>query len=220
MQCVILAAGRGTRMLPLTASVPKPLLKINGKPVLEWNLENLPREITEVIFVIGYLGDQIRSFVRARTPHVNAIFVEQHELNGTAGALLVCKNQLAERFMVINGDDLYRAEDLARLLAHRVGILGYRSETWSGGSLLQDDKGHLSGIEENPPRDEEKIANTGAYMLTYDFFNYPPVAIKHGKELSIPHTLVSMSPDHNIVVEQARFWKQLNTPQDIVSSEI
>lgn len=218
MQCVILAAGRGTRMLPLTESVPKPLLAIAGKPILEWNLENLPREITEVIFVIGYLGDKIRTFVRPLGTNKKTTFVKQRKLNGTAGALLLCKDQLAERFMVINGDDLYHTEDLARLLAHKIAILGYWSKTWRGSSLLLDDARHLSGIEENPPTKEEKIANTGAYMLTHNFFNYSPVAIKHGKELSIPHTLVSMSRDHNIVVERASFWKQINAPTDLKSA--
>jgi len=62
MQCVILVAGRGTRMGKLTDSCPKPMLPIKGKPKLVYTLENLPEEIDEVILVIGYLGEQIRNF--------------------------------------------------------------------------------------------------------------------------------------------------------------
>ena len=60
MQCVIIAAGRGTRMRPLTDTTPKPLLKVCGKAVLDHIVEALPTQITELIIVTGYLGEQIR----------------------------------------------------------------------------------------------------------------------------------------------------------------
>ena len=62
MQAIILAAGRGTRMGELTKETPKPMLKIKNKPILEYKLNALPEEITEVIFVIGYLGDAIKNY--------------------------------------------------------------------------------------------------------------------------------------------------------------
>ncbi|KKQ79283.1 MAG: hypothetical protein UT03_C0063G0001, partial [Candidatus Moranbacteria bacterium GW2011_GWD2_38_7] len=62
MQIVILAAGRGTRMKDLTDNVPKPMLQINGKPILAYKLEALPEEIDEVIFVVGYFGNQIQQY--------------------------------------------------------------------------------------------------------------------------------------------------------------
>jgi len=61
MQAIILAAGRGTRMGELTNDLPKPLLKISGRPILEYTLANLPREIDEVILVIGYHGHKIKN---------------------------------------------------------------------------------------------------------------------------------------------------------------
>ncbi len=205
-------------MLSLTANTPKPLLEHNGKSILQWNLENMPREISEVIFVIGYLGREIRYFVQNSILNKKITFIEQKELNGTGGALALCKDKLGDKFLIINGDDLYNAGDLSRLMAHKLAILGHWSRDWPGSSLLVDQDQNLIGIESNPPPQEEKIACSGAYLLDKRFFNYPLATIKNGKEFSIPHTLITMSRDHKIFVEKATFWKQINKPEDLSSA--
>jgi len=62
MQCVIICAGKGTRMRPLTEHTPKPLLEVCGKPILQHVVEALPEEIDELVLVVGYLQEQIRSY--------------------------------------------------------------------------------------------------------------------------------------------------------------
>ena len=62
MKAIILAAGEGVRMRPLTLSKPKPLLEVAGKPLIHRLVSNLPDEVDGVVFVIGYLGDQIRNY--------------------------------------------------------------------------------------------------------------------------------------------------------------
>ncbi len=215
MQCVILTAGRGTRMGALTDNTPKPLLKFRDKPIIDWTLENLPREINEVIFVIGYLGNRLKASVKNKNGR-KFTFIKQDNLNGTGGALSLCKNILKGKFLALNGDDIYTSGDLSRLIAHNLAVLGFWSQAWRGSSLLINEDGHLAGIEQNPPEKEEKIANTGAYLLDERFFGYPLATIKNGKEFSIPHTLVAMSQDHKIIVQRASFfWKQINTPDDL-----
>ncbi len=104
-QAVILAAGKGTRMLPLTLTRPKPLQEVLGKNLLEWKLSALPDSITEVIFIIGYQGEQIRAFFGDRWEGRAIFYAEQQELNGSAGALLCAKDLLRGRFLVMMGDD-------------------------------------------------------------------------------------------------------------------
>ena len=62
MQAIILAAGKGTRMRPLTYDMPKAMLPVKGKPVLEYTISFLPEEIDEIIIVINHLGDQIKNY--------------------------------------------------------------------------------------------------------------------------------------------------------------
>ncbi len=61
MQCVILAAGKGTRLRPLTDNTPKPLVPVAGKPLIDHTIDALPSAIDELILVVGYLGDQLRA---------------------------------------------------------------------------------------------------------------------------------------------------------------
>jgi NDP-sugar pyrophosphorylase family protein len=109
MQCVILAGGLGTRMLPLTETCPKTLLPVRGRPFAWHQLHWLAAQgITEVIYSIGYQGDLIRSYwAEELSPVPSMHFVDEgNQLRGTAGALRLARERgvLDESFFVIYGD--------------------------------------------------------------------------------------------------------------------
>ncbi len=109
MQCVILAGGLGTRMLPHTQAVPKALLPVAGRPFAHWQLASLKKSgVTEVVYCIGHLGSLVRDFVGdGRRFGLEVRYVDEGEsLRGTGGALrLACEQGvLAERFLVTYGD--------------------------------------------------------------------------------------------------------------------
>src|SRR3989344_7669374 len=112
MQAVILAAGRGKRMNHLTSGTPKPLIRVAGKNLIEHKLDILPSEIDEVIIVVGYLGDQIEDDFGDFYGDKKIIYVDQGDLNGTAGALWQAKPLLGERFIVMMGDDIYGRDEI------------------------------------------------------------------------------------------------------------
>src|SRR3989344_8278550 len=99
MQAVMLAAGRGPRMVALTGEVPKPMLPVEGRPLLEYKLDALPDEIDEVILVIGYQGGVIRKHFGERYGNKRIQYVEQKELNGTAGARWSAPSPFHDRFL-------------------------------------------------------------------------------------------------------------------------
>lgn len=107
MKAMILAAGLGNRMRPLTDHTPKPLLLAGGKPLLQYHLENLAAAgVTEVIINLAYLGDQIRSFVGDGSRFgLNVSFSQEPEPLETGGALLQALPILgSEPFLLVNGD--------------------------------------------------------------------------------------------------------------------
>lgn len=109
MQCVILAGGLGTRMLPMTARVPKVLLPVCGQPFAHHQLSWLARQgVDEIVFSIGHQGTQIREYVGdGRRWSLSVKYVDEgNELRGTAGALRLALDSgvLAEAFLVIYGD--------------------------------------------------------------------------------------------------------------------
>ena len=120
MQCVILAGGLGTRMLPVTAVVPKVLLPVAGRPFASWQLEWLAaQDITSVVYCIGHLGQLVRDHVRDEGVHgLDIAFVEERdELMGTAGALRLAADEgvLEPTFLVLYGDSWLQVDPAAVL---------------------------------------------------------------------------------------------------------
>ena len=91
MKAVILAAGRGTRLNQITENTPKPLIKINEKTLLEYKLEILPREVDEVVIIIGYKKEKIIDLLGDKYDNKKITYVEQKKLLGTGHALCMCK---------------------------------------------------------------------------------------------------------------------------------
>src|SRR5262249_35413194 len=113
MDAVILAAGLGTRLRPHTLKTPKPLLPVQGRPLLDWTLGALPAAVERVVVVVHYLAEQVEDYLGRQSHFAQWQTVPQGEPRGTGDALRRCREHLrSERFLVLNGDDLYGAADL------------------------------------------------------------------------------------------------------------
>src|ERR1700732_4060830 len=116
MDAVILAAGLGKRLRPHTLQTPKPLLPVQGRPILDWTLGALPPVVDRVLVVTHYLADQVEAYLRSQKHFKEWGTVHQEQPRGTGDALRCCRERLrSETFLVLNGDDLYGAADLAAL---------------------------------------------------------------------------------------------------------
>jgi UDP-N-acetylglucosamine diphosphorylase / glucose-1-phosphate thymidylyltransferase / UDP-N-acetylgalactosamine diphosphorylase / glucosamine-1-phosphate N-acetyltransferase / galactosamine-1-phosphate N-acetyltransferase len=210
MQAVILAAGKGLRLRPFTEHHPKPLIPVANIPLIERTISSLPDEITEIIIVVGYLGDQIISHIGSSYNDLPITYVEQTELLGTGDALLRAKHLLHKNFLVVNGDDLYTKEDLAKLISNNFGILAWESTQPAGVfGLATNEDYNLTGFSS-----ESKLINCGAYALNCSFFDTELVSISvHGKtEYSLPHTLAEISETSVVGVTISSHWLPVGTP--------
>ena len=144
-KAVILAAGEGVRMRPLTNDKPKPMVEVLGRPLLHHILEILPDEIDEVILVIGYKGDQIKKYFGERFGHLNITYINQSEKLGTAHGLWLCRESLREeRFLMLYADDLQSKEDIAKCLTHPLSIMVKEVEDPRRfGVIIADEKGKV-----------------------------------------------------------------------------
>lgn len=219
MQAVILAAGRGTRMGALTENIPKPMVPILGRPLLEWKINALPENITEVIVTIGYLGEQIRSYFGTEWQGKKMTYVEQTVLNGTGGSIHAVKEHLEEQFLVTMGDDLYVTEDLENLTKLSYGILGlHTKEAEKFGILKVNENNELLAVTERPHGQREGFINTGGYMLCKDFFAVPLIAISE-TEFGLPQTLAQLAETVSIPVLTVTDWQPVGCPEDIPQAE-
>ncbi|MEK9152404.1 MAG: sugar phosphate nucleotidyltransferase [Patescibacteria group bacterium] len=217
---VIMAAGLGMRMRPLTNDTPKPLLPVLGRPILEWNIEMLPPEITEVILVVSYLADKIRVHFGDSWGGRNIRYVEQPDLKGTGMALKACEPMLAGRFIVMNGDDLYAREDIDACLNHELAIVAKAAEGKGRfGAFRTDERGNLVDIVEGGETGPGSLINAGLYVLDRRVFDYPPVPIKDGAEFGLPQQVALMAKDHPITIIKASFWFPIGFPEDLPAAE-
>ena len=213
MQAVILAAGAGSRLRPLTLDTPKTLLPLHDLPLIEHILNALPDTITEIILVVGYKRVQVHRRLGSTWKGRPIQYVLQTKQAGTGDALHRTKQYLHNRFLVLNGDDLYTKADLERLIAHPIAILLHTTMAPILSSALLDKAGNFVGIENHAPAHEEKRQICGAYVLDERFFHYPLVSVlvRGRQELSVPHTLVELSKDIPVHAEQASWWQPVGT---------
>lgn len=222
MQAIILAAGEGTRMRPITYDVPKPMVKANGKTLVERNIEKLPKEVTELIIVVGYLKEKIMSCFGNEFGGRKITYVEQDEPLGTAHAVSLCKDYVNERFIVMMSDDAYSKEDFVECLKHERAILAKRiSGKSTAGKITCDENGNMIDILEGIHEDADNgiLANTNFFVLTPEYFDYKMVSIKDGKEYGLPQTVVNMSKDYPVKIVEASNWMKIDSMDDVAEFE-
>ena len=152
MQVIIPLAGKGTRLRPHTHLVPKPLLKVAGRPVMDWVMDRLDGlDVRELIFITGHLKEQVESYARARYK-IPSRFIEQKVQDGTAGAVNLARPHVREPVLIIFVDTVFEA-DLA--LINRTdadGIIWAKEveDYQRFGVVVTDDKGYMTRIVEKP----------------------------------------------------------------------
>ncbi len=112
MHCIIPAAGRGTRMRPLTWSIPKPLIPVAGRPVLAHVIDSLlEADVDHITLIVGYLGDSIVSWARTAYPDIKVDFAIQEKPDGLASAVLLAEQYVNDgSLMIVLGDTLFSAD--------------------------------------------------------------------------------------------------------------
>jgi bifunctional UDP-N-acetylglucosamine pyrophosphorylase/glucosamine-1-phosphate N-acetyltransferase len=212
MDAIILAAGLGLRLRPHTEKTPKPLLPIQGRPILDWSLGALPRVVDRVLVVIHYLGEQIEAYLKTQR-HIPAWeVVRQEEPRGTGDALRSCRGRLrGGSFLVLNGDDLYGAADLAALAQHPAGLLVHPVDEPSrfGIAFLKPD-GSLDRLVEKPKLTGTHLANTGAYVFPPHVFGTELKMSDRG-EFEITDYVTALAGQGTVAAVRTRFWLPIGT---------
>lgn len=217
MQAVILAAGEGTRLRPLTYQTPKPLLKVAGKPILQYNLEQLAGLVDEAIVVIGYKGDQIKDYFGAQFQGLPMRYVYQEERLGTANAVAQVEPLVSGRFLVLMGDNIYHRDDMQRCLNYDLAALAMEVDDPSKYGVFIVEDHVIRDVIEKPEDPVSRLANTGLYVLTKEIFG----EIQHLKktrreEYEFTDALRTLSKKRNIrCVLVSQMWIPIGYKEDL-----
>ena len=167
MQTVVLAAGEGTRMRPLTAHTPKPMLPVAGRPLVVHCLEDaIAAGASRVTVVVGYEADTVRAALADREWPVPVETATQPTQRGTADAVRAARDTLRDDpFAVLNGDVLYDRTSLASLYDAGPAVGSFRVENPSAYGVLRVDDDQVRGVVEKPADPPSDLVNAGAYVF-------------------------------------------------------
>jgi mannose-1-phosphate guanylyltransferase len=218
MQALILAGGEGTRLRPLTYTVPKPVLPLAGRPHIAYVIDWLLRHgVDDVIVSCGFLAEGMRKTLSVIEPGVEIRYAEEPDARGTAGAIRFADDMLAERFFVLNGDVLCDL-DLSALIAQHTdtaarGTLAlYPVEDPTGYGLVhRQDDGEITEFLEKPEPDQidtDEI-NAGAYLLERSVLDEIPP----DKEVSIEREVFPRLIGKGLYgIRLEGYWIDIGTP--------
>ena len=187
MKAMVMAAGMGSRLEPITLSMPKPLIPIMNKPLMDIILSQLKEiGVKDVISNTYYLSDQIINRYKKNNLGINFSYIKEETLSGTAGGVKKCQYFFdeGEDFIVLSGDVLTNADIKKGIEIHRksgavatIGVKKIEKEFVSNfGVVVTDKDGYVVSFQEKPSVEEAKsnLINTGIYIFNYKIFDYIP----------------------------------------------
>lgn len=167
MQVIVPLAGKGTRLRPHTHLVPKPLIKVAGRPVMDWVMDTLQGAgITELIFITGHLKEQVESYARERY-QVPCRFIEQKVQDGTAGAINLARPYVTGPVLIVFVDTVFDADLSIVRTCDADGIIWAKEveDYQRFGVVVTDAGGYMTRIVEKPKEPVSKLANIGLYYI-------------------------------------------------------
>jgi glucose-1-phosphate thymidylyltransferase len=168
MKVIIPLAGKGTRLRPHTHITPKPMLKIAGKPVIDYVMEDLERlgDVEQVIYITGHLKDKVEEYARTKYPFPS-VFIEQKVQDGTAGAVALAKAYVDQPVFIIFVDTIFDADLSVVKRTDADGIIWVKTveDYQRFGVVVSDGQGNMTKIVEKPSEPVSKRANIGLYYI-------------------------------------------------------
>ncbi len=174
MKAVILAGGRGKRLVPITDAIPKAMIPINGKPMLAIILSQLKTvSITEVVVVVHHLKEKIRNYFGSSFEGISIQYVEQKEMDGTADAVLTAEQFIDDKFLCIACDSLFDTALLKRIVQHKSDgvITACLVKDPSRFGAIETDGSRVTKIVEKSSHPPSNLANFSIYVFPVTIFD-------------------------------------------------
>lgn len=182
MKVLILAGGKGVRLRPLTNKIPKSMIKIAGRPILEWQILILKKfGIDKIVLSTGYLSEKIEKYFKDGSKFdVNITYSKETEALGTAGAVKLARKHFKKRFLLIYGDIFFTINPMEVVNFHDsknafATLVAHKSTHPHDSDLLELRGTRIVKIHIKPnPNPVSEISKTSLYVLEPEIFKYLP----------------------------------------------
>jgi len=223
MKAVVLAAGEGSRMRPLTYTRPKVMLPVANKPIIEHLLIEIKKAgIGEFIFIVGYHDEQIRNyFGSGERWGVKIDYCTQRKQLGTADALRDVEDLIDGNFIVVNGDIIADRKDIESLAGARDTTMSlFEVENTEGLGLVEVDGDAVVRIHEKVGSPPSNLANAGLYLFTLDIFNaisQTPTSPRGEYEITDSLQML-IDRGQSVTYQKISYWLDMSYPWDLLSA--
>ena len=220
MKCVILAAGEGKRMHPLTYTRPKVMLPIANKPLLEWNLLNvIDADIKDFVFVVGYKSEMVRNyFSNGEKWNVNIEYINQGKPLGTAHAIGMVE-KFVDDFIVLCGDTIFGKKDIKNIVQkeNSMGILEVENPNEYG--IVETKGKNIVKIYEKMEKPISNTINAGIYHFNRTLFEHIKKTDKSPRgEYEITDSINLLSKGLTIEGVHLKEWRDVVYPWHLLDA--
>ncbi|WP_254535060.1 bifunctional sugar-1-phosphate nucleotidylyltransferase/acetyltransferase [Halomarina litorea] len=219
MQAVILAAGEGTRMRPLTHSTPKPMLPVADRPLVAHTADAaVEAGADELVLVVGYEADDVREYFGEEYAGVPVRFAVQEEQLGTGHAVGCAREYIDGDFAVLYGDNLYDAPSIADLFESGPSVAAFRVENPTNYGVLTLDGERVVDIVEKPDDPPTELANAGAYVFPEEARDWLDVPKSERGEHEFTDVLARVIDEYEVQAVEVDRWMDVGRPWELLEA--
>lgn len=218
MKAVLLAAGTGSRMRPLSATRPKPMLPVADRPLLAHVADAAVHGGADELVIVDRQFDEVREYFGTEYEGVSVQYVDQGEATGTAGAVAATASTLDGPFAVLNGDNLYDPESIADLFdcGPAVGVHEVDDPTSYGVVSIDGDR--ITDIVEKPATPPTSLANTGAYVFPAAAADWLDVPVSERGERELTDVLARAIDAIDVTAVEVDEWLDCGRPWELLEA--
>jgi bifunctional UDP-N-acetylglucosamine pyrophosphorylase/glucosamine-1-phosphate N-acetyltransferase len=219
MQTVILAAGQGTRMRPLTETTPKPMLPVADQPLVAHVADAaVEAGASELLVVVGYEAAAVRGYFGDSYRGVPVTSVRQERQRGTADAVRAARPHLDGPFAVLNGDNLYDPATVTRLYEHGPALVGSPVADPRNYGVVSATDGRVTGIVEKPSDPPSSLANAGGYVFPAIASEWLDVPESTRGEQEITDVVARVVDGFDVTLVTAERWLDVGRPWELLAA--
>ena len=217
MDAIILCAGKGERLKPLTENRPKPMIPIAGKPILQHIIEKIEDFVDNIYLIVKYKKEKIIDYFKDN-PKVK--FLEQGEIDGTGEAVLTAKGYVDDEFLVINGDVIFE-DSLDEFLKYKYVIAVKEVKNPENfGVVVLDDENNVIEIQEKPKNPKSNLINAGIYKFDKKIFELiEKTEISERGEKELTDAIKQLIREEKVKgIKLNGYWNDVGRPWDILEA--
>ncbi|WP_459809317.1 bifunctional sugar-1-phosphate nucleotidylyltransferase/acetyltransferase [Halopiger thermotolerans] len=219
MKAVVLTAGEGTRIRPLSASVPKPMLPVADRPLAAHTVDAaVDAGADEIVLVVGYEAETVREYFGSEYRGVPVSYAVQEEQAGTADAVNAAREHLEGPFAVLNGDNLYDPAAIERLFEACPAVCAVEVDDPSNYGVLSTTDGTITDIVEKPADPPTNLANAGAYAFPADAREWLDVPASERGEHEITDVLGRVIDEYAVTPVTLDRWMDVGRPWELLEA--